>query len=79
VGNLRTFPSPAKSAVAPSLTAREAEVVSLAYLTNAEIAKILSTSSHTIRAHFRAVAIKFGTETRTQAYIVWQQQMGKAA
>lgn len=61
-----------KSAEAHSpLTAREEQVLRLAYLTNKEIGCDLGISENTVRAFFRQIATKWKTRSRTEAYAAW--------
>jgi DNA-binding CsgD family transcriptional regulator len=71
MGNIIAFECARKPARAQSsfrLSPREAEIVSMAYMSNADIAEILGISLHTVRATLRTAFVKLGVDKRTAAY-----------
>ena len=52
----------------PHLTSRESQICRLLCfgLSNAEIARTVGISMHTVKSHLHAVALKLGSPTRTE-------------
>jgi DNA-binding CsgD family transcriptional regulator len=56
------------------LTPREAEVLQLTYMSNADIAAQLGIARATVRTLLNRAFIKLGAETRTAALLLWQER-----
>ena len=66
----------AERAAFQTLTARELEVVALIArgLSNKDVARVLSASEFTVKAHVRNILAKLGVETRTEAAMLAVQR-----
>jgi DNA-binding CsgD family transcriptional regulator len=71
--NLRLMPNPAPSSTR-GITAREAEVLDLATLRRADIAKVLNIGEETVKTHLRHAYEKLGVETRAAAALAWESR-----
>ena len=56
-----------------TLTRREMEVLDLARLRNADIARTLFISPATVKNHWSSIARKLGTGNRTEAALIWRE------